>query len=92
MNATSGGIHAVIGNTATPDEALDPSAPGWHGTVALRRSPRELGWPAAVLSIPPLTAVGTWFVTGDPVDMVLSAVLALAVMVVLDQRRPRRCG
>lgn len=92
MNATSGGIHAVLGNTATPEEALGPSAPGWHGTVAVRRSPRELAWPATVLCVPPFTAVGTWFATGDPVDMVLAAVLALAVMVVLDLRRPRRRG
>lgn len=92
MNTTSGGVHAVLGNTVTPEEALGPSAPGWHGTVVVRRSPRELAWPGAFLSVPPVTALVTWFSTGDPVDMVLAAVLAFAVMVVLDLRRPRRRG
>ena len=91
MSATSGSVHAVLGNTG-PDEALDPTAPGWHGTVAVRRSPRELAWPAAFLSIPPVTAAGAWFATGDAADMVLSAVLVFALMVVLDLRRPRRRG
>ena len=92
MNTTSGGIHAVLGNTATPEETLDPSAPGWHGTVAVRRSPRELVWPAAFLSVPPSTALVAWFATGDPADMVLSAVLVFALMVLLDLRRPRHRG
>ena len=92
MSATSVGLHAVLGDTGTPDEAFDPSAPGWHGTVVVRRSPRELVWPVAFLSVPPLTALVTWFSTGDPVDMVLSAVLVFALMVVLDLRRPRHRG
>ena len=83
------GVHAVIGDTRTPVDELDP---GWHGAVTIRRSPRELAWPATVLALPAVAAGTAFLATGDPTGMVGAGFVGFAVMVVLDLRRPRQRG